>query len=521
MGELCEALYPTHIVYIAISIIGLTLAGSASPLLTFAYLWQVKEWRIDRLREHMRAEGALRQSFGCLRPLILLFYFTLFTTHLLDKNVLLSACLGIFALLTCIQILLHKQPKPVWTVKAVVLVVTATLITLALALPTIALAPTLLPVLILIHPLTLGAAWMIFQPLDQFLKRRIMQRAKQLRAQFSDLTVIGITGSAGKTTTKELLAHILADKNTLTTPAHVNSEMGVSKWIIQKLSNKETEPEILIVEMGAYCTGEISLLCDIAQPTIGAVTFIGSQHIALFGSQNALYKAKGELIAALPADGHAFLNKDSEMCAKLAENAPCPVTTIGTGGVVDLEAFDVEETADGISFRIGTTIYTVPLRGTHNVTNAMLAIAIAMHLGMDEASIAKKLKSFAPPAHTFNARSEGGVTILDDTHNASPASFRAAMAWAQSQPAKHKILLTNGLIELGPNQDRIHTEMGALAAPIFDDVIFLSKRSAKPFGAGYGKQVTMYRKSIILPPETLLVCVGRMPQSTISNLIQS
>ncbi len=504
----------------------LTTVAAISPLLTFAKLWQIKEWRIDRLSEHLRAEGYLRQIFGIIRPAILGLLGLVGLLGLLPRDLWTSSALGALALASAAQIVLRRQPAPVWTQKAITLVGAnlALTETLAYALlmtenePVTAFLP-------LAQPFLLFATWMLCRPVDHFLKQRILSEAKALRARHPELTVVGITGSVGKTTTKELLAHILGDRHPLATPAYVNTEMGVAQWLIRSLQNAKCKIpsikyDVLIVEMGAYRKGEISLLCDIVKPTIGIMTFIGTQHIALFGSQKALCEAKSELLLALPKEGCAFLNADSNLCAGLRQAAKCPVTTIGTGGHADLKAFDIEETPQGIRFRVGETLITVPLHGTHNVANVLLAFAAARHLGMQHAAIAAKLRTFIPPERTFQVRSERGVVILDDTHNASPESFKAAIAWARTQPMEQKFLLTSGLIELGEQQDRIHMELGALAAPVFDDMIVLNARAARLLEQGFGKPVLTHTKEIpALEPGSLLVCIGRMPSSTIHRLL--
>jgi len=512
-----------------------TLFASLSPLLTFANLWQVKEWRIDRLKEHLRNEGYFRQIFGTIRPCILGLLGIFGLLGILTPEQWISASLAALSAVAVLQFLLHKQPKPVWTRKAQVLIGSSLLLTLLIAYALLALSlsngrPTpyalLLPIIIILQAPLLFISWTLFKPVDHFLKKRIMDRAKALRAQHPSLTVIGITGSVGKTTTKELLAHILQDQNPLVTPEHVNSEMGVSQWLIQKLERwQESDalrptPYALIIEMGAYRRGEIATLCDIAKPNLGIVTFIGNQHIALFGSQEELCEAKGELIAALPEDGHAFLNGDSSMCAQLRAKAACPVTTVGTGGPGDLEAFEIEETPRGIRFRVGETMFDLPLHGTHNVTNVLLAIAVAEHLGIERQDIAQKLRTFSPPKQTFEVRQQSGVTVLDDTHNASPASFRAAIDWARTQPAQKKILLSSGLIELGQAQDTTHTELGALASGVFDAAVFLDKKSAKYFEKGLKKNVEILSKNTQkVDAGSLLVCEGRMSPSTIQKLL--
>jgi len=522
--------------------------ASLSPLLTFAALFQQKEWRLDRLREHLRSEGWLTQLAGksrlillgilCCTGLLLFLYVRFSYIPSLNEQIddpafdpQLSLALGMvmagafvllwigsFAALSMLQIILRKQRFPKWTQKALLIVLCALLLDAFLLLA--------IPETHLLLPLTQApvvfVVWLLLKPLDAFLKERILAKAARLRASFSHLTVIGITGSVGKTTTKELLQHVLKQKNPLVTPEHVNSEMGVAQWLLKELPKLDAnEPRIMIVEMGAYRAGEIALLCEIAKPSLGVLTYIGTQHLALFGSQQKLMETKGELLQALPSDGHAFINGDSDLCREIAKTAPCPVTIVGTGGHLDMEAFDIEEKSDGVRFRIKEENISLPLHGTHQVTNVLLAIAVAEHLGMDLASIARALKSFAPLKRTFEVRIEHGVTILDDTHNASAASFCAAIEWARAQPADKKYLVTSGLIELGEEQERTHERLGADSAGIFEETYFLSAKSAKAFERGLGKPVRILTKNHIpmLPKNSLLICIGLVPPSIIQKFL--
>lgn len=297
----------------------------------------------------------------------------------------------------------------------------------------------------------------------------------------------------------------------------------------------------MIIEMGAYRKGEIAVLCSFTQPTIGVVTHIGTQHIALFGSQEKLFNAKSELVRSLPSDGRAFLNGDNDLTRKMAAMSPCPAVVVGTGGQCDLEAFDIEETGSGIRFRLvprslpsrlgraeadgegGTRdiLFDVPLHGTHNVTNVLLAIAVGEHLGIRLERIRELLKTFAPLSQTFSVRTEAGVRILDDTHNSSTASMKAAIAWARTQPEEHKVLLTAGLIEMGDLQSPAEEELGALAGRVFERTIVLDGASARNFAEGGGRvevfSTTMGRVSA----GSLLVCTGRMPPSVIKRMLPS
>lgn len=423
------------------------------------------------------------------------------------------------ATLTIVQWLLGKQPFPTWTLKALMITVVGLAIDLCLIILLIKISLVFLPILILIQPGVLALAWILLQPIDRTLKRRIYARAKDLRNAHPEVFVIGITGSVGKTTTKELLAHLLAGKGAVATPAYMNAEVGLARWVTARLS-AEKRPPILIIEMGAYRRGEIAQLADITKPNMGIITFIGTQHIGLFGSQEALINAKGELLRALPENGTAILNGDSSLCASMKSMCPCPVITIGTGGHADLEAFDIEETTSGIRFRVGDSMIEVPLYGTHNVTNVLLAMAAAEHVELTRAECLQALRTFTPLNHTFSVRTECGVLVLDDTHNASAASFRAAIEWAREQTNTPKVLLTPGLIELGEEHERTHVDLGSASSKIFDRVIFTQKHGRKPFAQGFDKEVELYDKNTTkIPHGALLVCAGRTSASSIQNIL--
>ena len=506
------------------------LAG-LSPLLTFTRLFQVKEWRWDRLREHLRREGWFRQLFGLVRPMVVatgiitFFILQVFETTKEYAWIALWSSAGLLAWFTLFRFVVGRQIRPVWTKKAMLECFLSSLL-YATALrvlgiwfenPFVLVALTVLPLVIFLF---VFFAWLLLKPLDRLLKRRILARARAVRSKLKNLAVIGITGSVGKTTTKELLAHILSDREILATPAHVNTEMGVADLMIKKLTDAA---QIFIVEMGAYRRGEIKLLCSLVQPHIGIITYIGRQHLGLFGSQEDLCHAKGELFEALPPEGHAFLNADVTFCEHLMSRAPCPVQTVGTGGHATHEAFDIQEHPDGISFTLRGTPFKVPILGTHQVTNVLLAVAAAETLGVPFVESAKRLATFEAPAQTFE-RKEGasGQVLLDDTHNASPESFRAAIEWARMNSAKKKILITSGLLELGKGEGGIHQELGLLARDVFQEVLFLNKKCVRNFEQGYGHPVRIAPKkkfSLAVEKDMLIVCVGRMPETIIERLL--
>jgi UDP-N-acetylmuramoyl-tripeptide--D-alanyl-D-alanine ligase len=494
------------------------LLASLSPLLTISALWQIKEWRADRMLDHLRSEGMLRQTLGVIRiPVLLPWYLvaalSMASVEIVSQGAVLSM-LGIGML----QWILHRQPRPVWTQKAMMIVGLSLLLTAMLGV-TLRGNPLLLPLLTVLQPVVCAISWILLLPLDWFLKRRILRSAAALRQAHPTLTVIGITGSVGKTTTKELIACALQEQ-AAATPAYVNSEIGVARWLSAQLSRPGSRPSILIVEMGAYRSGEIRTLCEIARPSFGVVTYVGTQHIALFGSQERLIAAKGELLEALPEQGRAFVNADSSFALGMRSRARCPVTLVSTGGSSDLEGFDIEETPRGLSMRIGTTKFSVPLHGTQNATNVLLAVAVAEALGVQRNVVANRLARFRPLSGTFSVEERRGVTILNDTHNCSPESASAAIRWAEHQPAAQKVLLTPGIIEQGRETLRVHRDLGVQSSTVFGRVLFTNKKFAQIFSQGYGKNVDVLSKnSAPVEPGALLVCLGRVSPSIIDRLL--
>ncbi len=475
-------------------IIGLSLLAALSPLLTFTALFQQKEWRLDRLREHLRRDGWIGQLVGRLRPLLVLIGLT--AIGLVPTATTVVAAIAVLAALSAAQVLLRKQRYPQPTSKAMALFGTAVAINLIVIIYLRTL-PIAYPFIALVQPLVLLVSWLIWRPIDLILKKRVMDHAAQLRSTMKDVTIIGIAGSVGKTTVKELIAHLTQDLKPLVTPAHVNTEMGVAQWIIRNQESGVRSQKLIIVEMGAYRKGEIHLLCRIAQPTIGVMTALGSDHLALFGSEQNITDANGELIEALPNDGHAFFYGDNDGCAELAKRASCPVT--------------IASDTSGLDH---------PLEGKHNDYNVALAVEVARYLGIKADRIKELLQSFKPQAHTFSVKTEHGVTILDDTYNISPLSFNAALDWASTRTESPRVLLTSGLQETGPDEERFLRELAKKASTSIDRVIFTDPHGSEIFAKSFGKPVEILNAHTQrVAARSALLCVGRMPSSTINRLL--
>jgi UDP-N-acetylmuramoyl-tripeptide--D-alanyl-D-alanine ligase len=360
-----------------------------------------------------------------------------------------------------------------------------------------------------------------FRPIDTFFKKRILRAAEKIRINHPHLIVIGITGSVGKTTTKELLAHILTPYGAIATPEHVNSEIGVARWFTQKISTEPADSKkIVIVEMGAYKKGEIANICTVVKPQFGILTYIGTQHLGLFGGIEEIKNAKSELLEALPQSGIAFVNSDSKHIQEVMNRIHCHTVAIGTDHRAMIQAIDIEETGAGVTFTIGMHRMALPLAGTHMITNALLAIVVAEKLGIERSIIREALRSFQGFDHTFARREERGITLLDNTFSASVESTMAAIEWARTQPHTEKTLIFSGILELGDEEERLHLLIAERAKTVFDHIILTQPNTVQYFSTLTSEKTELYsietkRRSV----GSLLVCMGRMPKKTIESLL--
>lgn len=410
--------------------------------------------------------------------------------------------------------LLRRPRSPVPTAKALLIVVTAFVLTVALVSgATLAKTLLLLPLIFVIQPFVVLCAWMLWKPLDYVLKGRLLSNAAAHRATFVEPTVIGIVGSVGKTTTKELLKCVLADLSPVTTPEHVNTELGVAAWLTKNVPPNAQKP-LLIVEMGAYRSGEITTLCRVAQPTVAVVTALGSDHLALFGSEEAIVDANAEILDALPKDGRAFLLGDSAAAKGLKQRTKVPVTIAGSA-----DATEIRETDRGLTLESQGSRFSVALHGKHNAGNALLAIAVARSMGIKNERIRELLAGFRGSSHTFHLRKERGVLVLDDTYNVSPLSFRAALDWAKGRSERPRVLLTSGLLETGAAEDSFMEVLGAAAKKSVERVVFTTESGKNAFATSFGKPVESLGSAQPVADDGLLLCVGRMPLSTIQKLL--
>ena len=362
----------------------------SEAILRCLYFWQLKEYRFDRFREGLRAGDAQR-------------YF------LPGRHWLRPRLTAKIILLFLMTLILSRQF--IWWLAY------------------------------LLAPMLVAVAVAFISPITDAAKTGLVLLAKLKLVLFHrQLLVIGVTGSYGKTSTKEILAHILAAKFKVTkTYGTENTLIGVAKAVLKM----PRSTQVLIAEMGAYKTGEIQQICRLVKPKIGILTGINQQHLGLFGSQAKIIQAKSELLLALPSDGLAVINGVNPLTKNLrAGQAP-----------VKYYGYAREKTN---------------LLGQEQQLNISAAVTVARYLGVKQFDL-----THTPQFKTAITRVKGlnGATIINDSYNSNPDGWLAAINLVKSIPAKNKILISPGIIELGRASQAVHQQLVAAARLVFDEVV--------------------------------------------------
>ena len=306
----------------------------------------------------------------------------------------------------------------------------------------------------------------------------LQQVARFWRRKFNDLRVIGITGSVGKSTSKELMAEVLNQRyRTLKNPGNLNNEIGLPLTML-KLSRMH---EYAVLEMGFYVPGEIKFLCDIALPQVGVLTNIGTVHAERAGSQEAIARGKAELVEALPAapEGVAILNYDDPLVRDMADKTQARLFYYGLTPESHLWADNIEGLGlNGIRFRLHyhseTLHMRVPLIGRHSVHTVLRATAVALQEGLSWQEIVNGLRSGDTQLRLVAVRSSCGALLLDDTYNASPESSLAALNLLDELDGR-KIAVLGDMLELGPYEKRGHEMVGVRAADVVDQLVTIGE----------------------------------------------
>ncbi|MBE7021646.1 MAG: UDP-N-acetylmuramoyl-tripeptide--D-alanyl-D-alanine ligase [Ruminococcaceae bacterium] len=286
------------------------------------------------------------------------------------------------------------------------------------------------------------------------------------------LPVIGITGSVGKTTAKEMTATVLSSKlSVLKTQGNLNNEIGLPLTLLQL----EESHRAAVIEMGMSGYGEIDHLAAIAAPDLVIMTNIGLSHIEMLGSQENIYRAKAEFLPHLRPGGTVILNGDDPILSAHRSEMPVRTISVGTTPGCDILARDICSAPDSVSFTLAYGDEQVPVRlsfpGTHNVINALFACAAGLVLGIPLKEAAAALATFTPGDRRMEFIRKNNLTVINDCYNAAPASMAAALKVLAAQSGR-KIAVLGDIRELGEHAPAAHKDLGTLAAALSLDALF-------------------------------------------------
>jgi len=518
-------------------------------ILFWFYLWQLKEYHFGRFLAHFKTEKGKRlifnplQSFKILLALLFLLNSVIFVW-------ILIALYFIEAFLFFRALVNKKIKKPKATKKILFLLSISFLAIFFFPMKLFVFSQEIvwfslyLLLFDILTPLIVTAIVFIFQPLSVIVRNNIIRKAenklKNIKSIYGGPIVIGITGSYGKTSTKEFLSAILSYKfKVLKTEKHQNSEIGISKCILDNLNK---DHKIFVVEMGSYKKGGIKLLSDIVQPKIGIVTGVNEQHLALFGSLDNLLSAEGgrELANALPKDGILILNGDNKYCLDLYKKTDInkKVYTLEKNEIdSDVWSDEITVKKDSLSFIVlnkerEMASFNINLFGKQNIQNILAAILVAKQLGMSFDEITKAMRNIKQEYSGILLKSgKHGIDIIDSSYSSNPDGVIADLEYLSIFPKK-KVIIMPCLIELGTKSAEIHEKIGKKIGKVCDLAIITTKESFREIKKG-AVESGMKEKNIVFcdnPQEILtrisIFCArgdavlleGRVPEN-LNNLL--
>ncbi len=322
----------------------------------------------------------------------------------------------------------------------------------------------------------------------------LLKIANLYRKKF-DIPVIAVTGSVGKTTTKELIACVLSEKfNTLKTEANLNNEIGMPKTIL----NLTRQHGAAVLEMGMNHFGEISHMTNSAEPTIAVITNIGFSHVENLGSQKGIRKAKLEILEGMKENAPLVTNADDPLLCTLKSELSRPVYTFSTkGSPADVSAEDIKEENGVTTFSIchdgKKSLAVLPAVGEHNVKNALAAYLVGTLAGMEEQEILCGLAKYQPTGMRQNIMEKNGQIIIADCYNASPDSMQAGLNVLGNYLADgRKIAVLGDMLELGDMSDALHARVGEMAKHAGIDLLFCYGKAAAKIAESAGEQIQKF-----------------------------
>jgi len=450
-------------------------------------MFQQNSYRLDRYRRWL---GESADTTSAWRLIGLVIFFIALSAFSRIEAVL--ALVGVFSLARAWTLghAVYKKPL-VWTARAIRIYSVCVIIALAIACAAIFLfghgtqlgrvyaAMTAMLGCYCGSHLIIALSAIVLTPVEKAINRRYYNDAARRLAEMPDLKIVGITGSYGKTSTKHYLYRILSEQfDTLMTPGSYNTTLGVIRTIREYLKPYN---EVFIVEMGAKALGDIKEICDLVHPAIGIITAVGPQHLESFKTIENVQATKFELADALPSDGIAIVNNDFEKIADRKVSGKTCLRYAVHDSAADYRATDVQYSSEGTTFTVtgpdgrSLTVST-RLMGECNVSDLLAAIVTAMQMGVSDAKIKSAVAAIEPVEHRLSVKTTpGGITILDDAFNSNPVGSRMALEVLGTFTGGKRIVITPGMIELGPEQYELNFEFGKTIAAHTDVAIIVGK----------------------------------------------
>jgi len=499
----------------------LFLFSALNSAIYFTYLWQLKEYRLDRMSESLSYASGWKRLFPFFYQAKIFILMTGVLYFLISQNSFVLVVEGVLALgfelvEAGYRLFKHHYFRPERTAKALLVVVLSFVVEVAGAFAlgltdsawNLALFSLLsLPIVTLIVAL--------FWPITNLVKQKSIRAGTKKIDEMPNLKVIGITGSYGKSSTKMFLDQILTTKfKVLKTPGNTNVDIGVARVILNDL---KIEHEVFIVEMGAYKMGEIRKIGKMVKPQIAIVTAVENQHLALFGSLENLKKAKYELIESLRDGGVAIFNQDSEgamvLAKKAQEEKKMKVLKYSSLSSADIQAQNIVIEMESLSFEVLGTLFKAPLIGKHHIPNLLASIAVALQLGMKLNEIAAVFPQLKAPAKTMELKKNLSLSVIDDSYNSNPDGTIAALHHLLTFRDCKKIMVFPGMLELGSASYAEHVRVGQEIAKICDEVIFTAEDFLKPLQEGMGEHFGGGVRIIIKDQDEIFQALNSMIQT--------
>ena len=339
---------------------------------------------------------------------------------------------------------------------------------------------------LLLSNLLMLIANIVNKPIEKAINRYYYNDAKRIIESNKNLIIIGVTGSFGKTSTKNYLATVLAEKyNVLVTPGNFNTLLGVIRTIREQLRPYH---QVFIVEMGAKQKNDIKEICDLVHPTIGIVTAVGEMHLETFKSIENIQDTKFELINSLPTNGLGIINNDSIYINNYKGiTSQCKITRYAVENDADYKATEVQYGSNGVSFKLNDEQFNSRLLGSGNLLNILASIVVADHLEVPVNRQRNAIARLQPVEHRLSMKVANGITVLDDAYNSNPQGAKMALEVLKNfavGEGNKRIVITPGFVEMGTRQAEANKELGKTIAESCDYAIVVNATNREAIRQG-------------------------------------